>query len=70
MDLVKALTAAEVAKTRLPFLYQETSFIELEALQRVKDGDKKEDDEAKEEPKVPRTRSGIKIILSRVPFEV
>lgn len=55
----------------MPFLYQETSFIELEALQRVKDGDKKEDDEVKEEePKVPKTRSGIKIILSRVPFEV
>lgn len=67
MDLVKALTAAEVAKTRLPFLYQETSFIELEALQRPKDGDK---EEAVEDPKVPKTRSGIKIILSRVPFEV
>lgn len=73
MDLVKALTAAEVAKTRLPFLYQETSFIELEALPpKVKDGDKKEEAEVEkeEDPKTTKTRSGIKIVLSRVPFEV
>lgn len=72
MDLVKALTAAEVAKTRLPFLYQETAFIELEAIPRPanKDADKKEEAEVVEESRGPKTRSGIKIVLSRVPFEV
>jgi hypothetical protein len=41
----------------------------LEALPpKVKDDDKKE--EGEEEPKTNKTRSGIKIVLSRVPFEV
>lgn len=71
MDLVKALTAAEVAKTRLPFLYQETSFIELEALPKpVVSKDDKKEEEVEDESKTSKVRSGIKIILSRVPFEV
>lgn len=41
----------------------------MEALPpKVKDDDKKE--EGEEEPKTNKTRSGIKIVLSRVPFEV
>lgn len=70
MDLVKALTAAEVAKTRLPFLYQETSFIELEALPKPVTKDDKKEDEVEDESKTNKIRSGIKIVLSRVPFEV
>jgi len=64
MDMTKALQAAEIIKTRLPFLHQENKLQSYLATHKV-DGAK---DQAPSERKIIRT--GIAISLSRNLFDV
>ena len=70
MDIAKVLKAVEIIKTRLPFLHQHSEFIEemLSAKRSKADDDKNDDSEEKQEE--GRLRSGIKITVSRQPFDI
>ena len=68
-DLTKALQAAEIIKTRVPFLYQENKFISWEVPTTKEDAATDETAAAAEGSK-KRIRTGISITLSRVQFEI
>lgn len=75
-DLTKALQAAEIIKTRVPFLYQENKLISFEVPQKESDGAGEEAtndadaESSKKEPAKKRVRTGISIKLSKVQFQV
>lgn len=68
MEIAKVLTAAEIVKTRLPFLHQENKLITYTGKTEVKT----KDEDTGEEKVVEKTslRSGIQVTLSRNPFEI
>lgn len=68
MEIAKVLVAAEIIKTRLPFLHQENKLISFTG--KVQHSTK--DEESGEEKVVERAnvRSGIQVTLSRNQFEV
>lgn len=64
MEIAKILKIVEIIKTRITFLHQYSEFIEEEMVVR------KGSSEDEEEPAKRKFRAGIKITLSRVPFDV
>lgn len=68
MEIAKVLVAAEIIKTRLPFLHQENKLITFTGKSEVKS----KDDDTGEDKVVEKTnvRSGIQVTLSRNQFEV
>jgi hypothetical protein len=64
MDMTKALQAAEIIKTRLPFLHQENKLQSYLAIHKV--------DGVKDQPSTERKiiRTGIAISLSKNLFEI
>lgn len=63
MDIAKVLKATELIKTRLPFLHQHNEFIEELISLKSKEGEDKVAEKG-------RFKSGIKITLSRQPFDL
>ena len=68
MEIAKVLVAAEIIKTRLPFLHQENKLITYTGKTEVKT----KDEDTGEEKVVEKTniRSGIQVTLSRNQFEI
>jgi len=68
MEIAKVLVAAEIIKTRLPFLHQENKLITFAGKSEVKS----KDEDTGEEKVVEKTnvRSGIQVTLSRNQFEI
>ena len=68
MEIAKVLVAAEIIKTRLPFLHQENKLITYTGKTEVKT----KDEDTGEEQVVEKTniRSGIKVTLSRNQLEI
>jgi hypothetical protein len=65
MDISKVLQTAEILKTRVPFLYQETKMIT-----RIKEFPKKSTEEDGRDETVTKVYSGISVTLSLDQFKV
>ena len=68
MEISKVLVAAEIIKTRLPFLHQENKLISYAGKFEVRTKDEESGEEKVVEK--PNVRSGIQVTLSRNQFEI